>query len=452
MDLANLLRGGVRGVTADVMGAPMDISTQLVNLLIAGGGYAAHKAGLVDQPPELLDPRNVGGTSDWFAKGTPIDNQGDENSYAVGRLVPALVGLSRAAMPKVVPSGGAVTKASPLSQKGALYIGKDGKIGGNDLVLTHATDLASSSGNLPSELRNVSLAVSTKNGLGDARVFGQDILVPKPQRFEPRLSPSVLKSHDFFTMLHNAGKEADALRNRSGNRIRDLENRVYGRMSDKNNANLVAGGANSSDYTTLAGKPMTKQAVLNSTEDIGSVFPELLMTTPQFRSFEEFAKSSRGADLLRGKGTYGPQDDRIYIQAMRDDIMSRLASTTGKPPKLGELQDPQKIVELLRVKSTGKPLSSEKADELANLVRESVRENFTRAQPSYAELKRYGPTALNGDNFPAFIATDPYNMNQRSLDTLRGRGINVVQPERDLSNAELFDLVEKLQTQALRGN
>ena len=52
-----------RGMVAGSLGAPVDMATTLTNLLIAGGGYAGHKAGLLSQPPELIDSRNVPGSS-----------------------------------------------------------------------------------------------------------------------------------------------------------------------------------------------------------------------------------------------------------------------------------------------------------------------------------------------------------------------------------------------------
>ena len=54
-----------RGMVAGSLGAPVDMATTLTNLLIAGGGYAGHKAGLLSQPPELIDSRNVPGNN-WY--------------------------------------------------------------------------------------------------------------------------------------------------------------------------------------------------------------------------------------------------------------------------------------------------------------------------------------------------------------------------------------------------
>ena len=41
-----LLDAANRGMVASTLGGPVDLATTLTNLLIAGGGYAGHKAGL----------------------------------------------------------------------------------------------------------------------------------------------------------------------------------------------------------------------------------------------------------------------------------------------------------------------------------------------------------------------------------------------------------------------
>lgn len=55
-----------RGMVAGTLGAPVDMATQAANLGIAGVGYLGHKTGLLSAPPELLDSRNVPGSSEWI--------------------------------------------------------------------------------------------------------------------------------------------------------------------------------------------------------------------------------------------------------------------------------------------------------------------------------------------------------------------------------------------------
>jgi hypothetical protein len=94
-----------RGLTADIMGGPVDLATSLLNLGIAGTGYAGNKLGLIpnDKLPTLID-KPLGG-SDWFAgQNTPISDNGTLG-YQVGRLATsALPGASKALSKIPTPS------------------------------------------------------------------------------------------------------------------------------------------------------------------------------------------------------------------------------------------------------------------------------------------------------------------------------------------------------------
>lgn len=69
-----LLDAANRGWIAQTFGAPVDMATQAVNLGIAGAGYLGHKAGLLKQPPALLDAVSVPGSSEWI--GQKMQNAG----------------------------------------------------------------------------------------------------------------------------------------------------------------------------------------------------------------------------------------------------------------------------------------------------------------------------------------------------------------------------------------
>lgn len=66
--MQDMLDSANRGMIASTLGAPVDIATNVVNLGIAGGGYAAHKAGLIDAPPSLIDPIDAVGSSEWIGE------------------------------------------------------------------------------------------------------------------------------------------------------------------------------------------------------------------------------------------------------------------------------------------------------------------------------------------------------------------------------------------------
>ena len=88
-------QGTSRGFWAGGLGAPADMGNALLNLLIAGGGYAGHKTGLLDRPPDLLGPP-VGG-SEWIAErmrrgGLLADTPGS-TADTLGNFTGGLLGL-----------------------------------------------------------------------------------------------------------------------------------------------------------------------------------------------------------------------------------------------------------------------------------------------------------------------------------------------------------------------
>lgn len=96
-------QGISRGFWAGGLGAPADMGNALLNLLIAGGGYAGHKTGLLDRPPDLLVPP-VGG-SEWIAErmrrgGLLADTPGSAADTA-GNFTGGLLGLLAGAKPDV---------------------------------------------------------------------------------------------------------------------------------------------------------------------------------------------------------------------------------------------------------------------------------------------------------------------------------------------------------------
>jgi hypothetical protein len=101
--LQKFAQGTSRGFWADGLGAPADMGNVLLNLLIAGGGYAGHKTGLLDRPPDLLGPP-VGG-SEWIAErmrrgGLLADTPGSAADTA-GNFTGGLLGLLAGVKPDV---------------------------------------------------------------------------------------------------------------------------------------------------------------------------------------------------------------------------------------------------------------------------------------------------------------------------------------------------------------
>lgn len=84
--LASYLRGLARGLGPDLLGGPVDLARDGLNLGIAGAGYAGHKLGLLKEPLPLIEPGAVG-DSDWWAKLTNVSDDGS-GQYTAGRLTP----------------------------------------------------------------------------------------------------------------------------------------------------------------------------------------------------------------------------------------------------------------------------------------------------------------------------------------------------------------------------
>lgn len=110
-------RGYNREAVAGLLGAPVDMATTLANLLTAGGGYLGHKAGLLDQPPDLIQNNRAVGSSDWIYDRLPhqpvLSNSPAEQA---GRLAGAL--MSPPAVLKAAPTtiralSGALQEKSP---------------------------------------------------------------------------------------------------------------------------------------------------------------------------------------------------------------------------------------------------------------------------------------------------------------------------------------------------
>lgn len=502
MDASQLLRGIGRGATADVMGGPMDLATTLTNLLVAGGGYAGHKLGLLESPPSLIDPSTVPFTSDWLSKGTPL--QGGGGSYDIGRVLPALAGAGMSAVggvSKAAATGDAarLLRGPANKQAGALYLDKQGRPGAEDLAMYHNTDLGNELGpysSLPSELTNLSFAI-TPPGRELVSGFGSSYLVPRPQKLEPRLSPSVLKAQDFYTPRYKAalsrimpdaasdpafqaarvklwkdagldpdnlpaaGKIPQDVRDAYARLVADAAKRaqVQNRLRDLELPNVLPGGGASAE-NVMSG-PQMKDYIKEVTAagyepDLGSMslFKQQLLRAPQFRSLAEFDKSKLGAARLRTPLNNVP----VLVSGMSADKVKNLLNKSGigysddTLPPMRVLRNPDELVRRIRNDFGTFAPSEEEIKALAPQISRALRQGFDTAPSEYAELKRYGPMKLNAENFPAYIDTSDL-FNHRLQQKLAQRGIEYQHVPRDYYAPEdIHELITKIQTEALRGN
>ena len=97
-----LLDAANRGMVAGTLGAPVDMATQAANLGVAGVGYLGHKLGLLQVPPDLIDSKNVPGSSEWIGQkmqnaGMVTENRNPVAEAGMGLLSPvAYMGAQKA--------------------------------------------------------------------------------------------------------------------------------------------------------------------------------------------------------------------------------------------------------------------------------------------------------------------------------------------------------------------
>lgn len=452
--MSDTIKGGIRGLTADVMGGPVDLATILANLGVAGTGYLAHKLRLIDQPPDLIDPKDVPFSSDWHVKNSPLEDPGTAD-YTAGRLTGNLLPLFAAAAAKVKP---------PVKgQTNALYPG-----GSKDNLLytsSYPEGLLRTTPNgsvFTEELYSPSAAIQSKERiLEKGRLnddFGTAHLILNPRKFEPRVSPTVIKNRDFWSPrrldTRTKGDARDFLEQQADYRRLgtksddDLKERARFeallRLSDRfvtsyANAGVRAEGNVSStelrnrllapyqDTPRTAPKPPYES----------SMHTQAMLASPRFQSFKHFEQSPAGAATLRtgeGPSTASAQldiDMEYFLRPYQDLV--------------GDVSNSQQRVEAIKrlLGSGGLPL--QKAARAADLLKQ------LRELPSnYAEVKTFGSVPLSRETVATAIIPETSMAGADLARMLRRKGIEVAYPVDFRSAEELFDFAESMQSRALK--
>lgn len=472
------LRGLGRSLSADLLGMPVDAATDVINLLRAGVGYVGHKTGLLKEPLSLIDKKDAVGSSDWFAKGTPLaQKQGEsEGSYELGRLAPAIASLPTAVGAALAPERAAKTvqalRKAP-KQAGALYPG-----GSDDLVAYHGTELGHGD-SFPRELVNPSFAISSREpGSAVNGSYGNNFLIPKPQAIEPRETPTFIKAMDTYTPRKNAARAnefnrdpktaiytdqgaAAAYRQALGQRMSagddystaneaglDAARRLYAqnRVTDRSLPPL--GGQymegmsiNNVDPTELVSDVLAMRTKPHEVSDLGA---------PSFGSLKEFAESPQGAGRLAKNLRDVDERGFAYTYALSKLMAERdLKSLSANPNKN---VDPEWL--LRNVRSSKGPLNPAEAQDLAMTLRDLRKTTLDNAPTLYAEAKRYGSMGLHGDNFAGLIINDadPAQI-ERARAFYAKSGLPIFDGTALGLNdrSKLHQFMADLQTQALRG-
>lgn len=457
--MSDALRGVTRGLTADLVGAPVDLAVTGTNLGIAGLGYLAHKLRLIKQPPELIDPKDVPFSSDWHVKNSPLEDTGTAQ-YTGGRLAAALTPMFAAAAAKV--------PRQRHGQVNALYPG-----GRDDLLLAHSTtDRGLSSS--PNEFYNLSAAVKKNSIPGE---FGDVTVVMNPKKLEPRTSPTVIKNRDFYSPRWQTSKAGGAYTGVSDRRKRledDLkfwENPAYTSEESKivvDSLRAELEQLSKEQLTTansrLADKfvPIWQQGGVRAEgnavpgdlkfQKLGSPSREVkpvvrddswtmsMLASPRFQSFRHFEKSPYGAKLLLGPNDrpVGPatfnneneamlrntiQENILWQHPERDNGVMRIPDHRLVGPKFYDLVDslsstpveemvsgPQvlmrpKALNPMTLEPEYEPMSVERARQIQATIR-ALRQSYRKVPSEYAETKTFGNLPINRETVAGIYSSD----------------------------------------------
>jgi hypothetical protein len=456
----NLLRGGARGLTADVMGGPVDLATAVANLGVAGYGYGAHKLGLIDSPPDLIDPKTVPGSSDWFAKGTPLEEQeGEGKGYNEARMATGMASMLRG-VGKTPVRESAPLSGSPEAQRGAIYLDKQGQPQGRDLAIYHTTEGING---LPAEyatdvrakpplkeLTHPSFAITSDLALNKSTIdaFGRNVLIPDPTKLDPKTQNTVLKAHDFYSPRRGLAYESQLRElGEEAKQMPGAQELASARLFDRFGRQFVKGGTGGEGGSTTSGMIGWEPSTVS------------MNTTPRFQSYEHFLDSPKGAARLRKSDSYPSE----MLRNKYDELAGKDYGSIRDAKGLDPLNQGVEIANALQSKALDPKYWANSKDprfqdpEFVKAITERLRgykKSLIDYNPSdYAEVKRYGPMQLNKDNFIGYIAdTDKeYELAKWNIGKKGARtGVPVYRRSEFKDNNELHDYIADMQTLALR--
>lgn len=391
-------RGFLRALTADLIGGPVDLAEQVVNLGLAGYGAAGHKLGLLraDEMPRLLE--GSPGTSDWFAKGTPLEDQGAP-AYQMGRIAPSAVGL----LAMNLNQAGAPSRAlkSIESQRGALRVGGDPY-----LIPAHQSQgrtlLGKTLADTPlRELYSPSIAITDYRnrrqplieGFGGAG--GNVWLIPRIGAFSPAVGPTTLFNRDAFTARWRQFPAARSLPFTAVPGMDPREPQAAARLVDKGLLSLEQspwGQGKKPEWETILRTPGSRGREGPFLTGLTGSHAAAVALSPRFQSFAHYENSPMGAGLLRLKGESGDIAEKPFQN------IGRIIETYrgGWPYTLSGDKWLNEVRETMNVASP--------ADRAA-LYR--YLDQLKKTVPSeYGELKVRGPVQISPENFAGFLTAD----------------------------------------------
>lgn len=559
-EMASYLRGLARGLGPDLVGGPVDLARDALNLGIGGASWLGQKAGALDSPLPQIQPGAVG-DSDWWAR---LTNVGDDQTpqYTAGRLTPigASVAAAVASPVKRLVNAMASRPApnSPRAQEGAIRLG-----GRPDLIASHSTSLtglAGAQGNRTGtiELSNPSFVITKENVPATFGGAGDSVqLIPRVGAFDPATSPSTLFNRDAYTprwqqfASKTVGKVADsqptmpldavygggfpdfilAYNNNKIKPIHMLYEGLGGKLTGLPDpvlwhldrfANFVKEQPDPKKYLkqlglAYAGVPLDDAisktpAFRRDLEMFGKVYPQFdsmrlkgekldprqeaakrlvdrlynpvggrdmagressttfgggvkfgtpnfagdvtgnlmhdiaIAGSPAFRSFREYEKSPKGAELLLDAGRMAPDYASLSWNAAKQQLARSPMGAYLSPHEARDVmdmylavqkshgfKDPRDALRVMGESPDMPELSKQSAEFLARypqvLHRDAMRlrQAYERAPSQYAELKVHGPVPVNAENFAGAIIRERPDTPEadRVVNYLKERGLQI---------------------------
>jgi len=396
--------------------------TTLTELLRKGAGVA-RSGGARSLPvvPELLDS---------LARGVEGWNYGDKlfDTRANVPLVNSKTEDMLGALPIGTASKGGLTTAGFLAS--ALRPGLD---------VTHNVTLGrlARHGELPKELYNPSFGIG-KDKLPDFVPSDEGVhLIPRIEKLDPKTSNTVLTALDSWSPRASvaAGKRVDSIVDDTGYSASAPENSEYlnklanRRLVDRFNPTFARGGIGGEGFSSLSIIPTelprygsggpTAEALANALRRqkySANAIDELARMSigPRHQSFEAFNKSPYGADRI------GRKDPDLQHHKVIEELTNY---TEHMVPVSDEIGIGKRLQAILSNPKFQDPTMLENLHGLVDRLR--------RTNSEYGELKKFGPMAINPENFAGVILpTDRYSSRGHLVESLRksaeARGLPVI--------------------------
>jgi len=288
-------------------------------------------------------------------------------------------------------------------------------------------------GELPKELYNPSFGIG-KDKLPDFVPSDEGVhLIPRIEKLDPKTSNTVLTALDSWSPRASvaAGKRVDALFKPADalEQLRYMENLADRRLVDRFHPTFSRGGIGSEGFSSVQSIPTelprygsggpTAEALANALrrqKHSANAIDELARMSigPRHQSFEAFNKSPYGADRI------GRKDPDLQHHKVIEELTNY---TEHMVPVSDEIGIGKRLQAILSNPKFQDPTMLENLHGLVDRLR--------RTNSEYGELKKFGPMAINPENFAGVILpTDRYSSRGHLVESLRksaeARGLPVI--------------------------